>query len=153
MQEVSRKRDIRVGLRARVPLFARALAIFILTAGVAFIAISYYRLRNNTPFRMRSESPELSKEVTGRTEGYEQRVTKDGRLYLLLKAAVDLTYSDGHHELETVSLEVYPAAGDKPDQISANRAIYDQANSLITITGSVKIETKDALKVDNESII
>ena len=153
MQAVSRKREIRVGMRARVPLIARALAILILTAGVAFIAISYYRLRNNKPFRMRSEAPELSKEITGITEGYEQRVTKDDRLYLLLKASRDITYSDGHHELETVSLAVYPPAGDKPDQISANRAIYDQANSLITFQGSVKIETKDALKVDTESLV
>ena len=153
MQEVSRKRDIRVGLRARVPLVARVLAIFILTAAVVFIAISYYKLRNNKPFRMKSEAPELSKHITGRTYGYEQRVTKDGRLHLLLKAAVDLTYSDGHHELETVSLAVYPPVGEKPDQISANRAIYDQANSLVTFLGSVKIETKDALKVDTESMV
>ena len=153
MQEVSRKRAIRVGMRARVPLVARALAIVILTAGVAFIAISYYRLRNNKPFRMRSEAPELSKEITGITEGYEQRVTKDDRLYLLLKASRDITYSDGHHELEWVSLSVYPPEGDKPDQISANRAIYDQANSLITFQGAVKIETKDALKVDTESMV
>ena len=133
---------------------ARAAAILILTAAVAFIAISYYRLRNNKPFRMRSETPELSKEVTGRTEGYEQRVTRrDGSLQLLLKASLDLTFSDGHHELETVSLAVYPPGGDKPDQISANRAIYDQANSIMTFLGSVKIETKDALKVDTESII
>jgi LPS export ABC transporter protein LptC/lipopolysaccharide transport protein LptA len=153
MQAVTRKREIRVGLRHRVPLVARALAILILTAGVAFIAISYYRLRNNKPFRMRSEAPELSKEITGITEGYEQLVTKDDRLYLVLKASRDITYSDGHHELETVSLAVYPPVGDKPDQISANRAIYDQANSMMTFQGSVKIETKDALKVDTELLV
>ena len=153
MQAVTRKREIRVGMRAKAPLVARALAILILTVGVAFIAISYYRLRNNKPFRMRSEAPELSKEITGITEGYEQRVTKDDRLYLLLKASRDITYSDGHHELETVSLAVYPPVGDKPDQISANRAIYDQANSMMTFLGSVKIETKDALKVDTESMV
>ena len=153
MQEVTRKRAIRVGMRARFPIVARAAAILILTAAVAFIAISYYRLRNNKPFRMRSETPELSKEITGITEGYEQRVTKDDRLYLLLKASRDITYSDGHHELETVNLAVYPPVGDKPDQISANRAIYDQANSIMTFLGNVKLETKDALKVDTESIV
>ena len=140
-------------MRAKVPLVARVLAIVILTAGIAFIAVSYYRLRNNKPFRMRSEAPELSKEETGRTYGYEQQLTKEGRLYLLLKAAVDVTYSDGHHELETVSLAVYPPVGDKPDQISANRAIYDQANSMMTFLGNVKIETKDALKVDTETMV
>ncbi len=152
MQEVGRKRAVAIGLRARFPLFARIVALSILALGVTFIAISYYRLRNNKPFRLKSESPELSKEITGIIEGYEQRVTKGDRLYLLLKASRDITYSDGHHELENVNLAVYPQAGDKPDQIASNRAIYDQKNSLITFLGKVKIETKDGLKVDTESL-
>ncbi|MCA1574466.1 MAG: LPS export ABC transporter periplasmic protein LptC [Acidobacteria bacterium] len=152
MQEITRKRAFAIGLRARFPLIARTVAIFILTVGIAFIAISYYRLRNNKPFRLKSEIPELSKEITGIIEGYEQRVTKGDRLYLLLKASRDITYSDGHHELEAVSLAVYPPEGDKPDQISATRAIYDQKNSMITFLGDVKIETKDALKVNTESL-
>ncbi len=152
MQEITRKRAFAIGLRARFPLIARTVAIFILTVGIAFIAISYYRLRNNTPFRLKSETPELSKEITGIIEGYEQRVTKGDRLHLLLKASRDITYSDGHHELEAVSLEVYPPEGNKPDQIFAARAIYDQKNSLITFLGNVKIETKDALKVNTESL-
>ncbi|MEP6919757.1 MAG: LPS export ABC transporter periplasmic protein LptC [bacterium] len=153
MQEVTRKRAIGIGLRARFPLVARIAAILVLTAGVAFIGISYYRLRNNRPFRMKSESPELSKEITGITEGYEQRVTKGDRLYLLLKASRDVTYSDGHHELEAVSLAIYPPVGEKPDQITANRGIYDQQNSIMTFLGSVNIETKDALKVKTESLV
>lgn len=153
MQEATRKRAIGIGLRARFPLVARIVAIFVLTAGIAFIAISYYRLRNNRPFRMKSEAPELSKEITGITEGYEQRVTKGDRLYLLLKASRDITYSDGHHELEAVNLAVYPPVGDKPDQITSNRAIYDQKNSIMTFLGSVNIETKDALKVSTESLV
>jgi lipopolysaccharide export system protein LptA len=152
VQEITRKRAFAIGLRARFPLIARAVAIFILTVGIAFIAISYYRLRNNKPFRLKSETPELSKEITGIIEGYEQRVTKGDRLYLLLKASRDITYSDGHHELEAVNLAVYPPEGDKPDQISATRAVYDQKNSVITFLGNVKIETKDALKVNTESL-
>ncbi len=62
-----------MGVRVRFPLIARTVAIFILTVGIAFIAISYYRLRNNKPFRLKSETPELSKEITGIIEGYEQR--------------------------------------------------------------------------------
>jgi LPS export ABC transporter protein LptC len=152
VQEITRKRAFAIGLRARFPLIARTVAIFILAVGIAFIAISYYSLRNNKPFRLKSETPELSKEITGIIEGYEQRVTKGDRLYLLLKASRDITFSDGHHELEAVSLAVYPPEGDKPDQISATRAIYDQQNSLITFLGNVKIETKDALKVNTESL-
>lgn len=152
MQELTRKRAIAIGLRARAPLVARATALLILCAAIIFVAVSYYRLRNNKPFRLKSEAPELSKEITGIIEGYEQRVMKDDRLYLLLKAARDITFSDGHHELEQVNLSVYPPVGDKPDQIMANRAIYDQANAVITFLGNVKVETKDALKVNTESL-
>ncbi|MGH9967041.1 MAG: LPS export ABC transporter periplasmic protein LptC [Pyrinomonadaceae bacterium] len=153
MQEITRRRAFAIGLRARFPLIARTVAIFILTVGIAFIAISYYRLRDHTPFRLKSETPELSKEVTGIIEGYEQRVTKGDRLYLLLRASREITFSDGHHELENPTLSVYPPVGDKPDQISANRAIYDQAHSIISFTGNVRIETKDALKVNTETLV
>ena len=153
MQELTaRRRAIAIGLRTRAPLVVRAAALFILIAAVVFVAISYYRLRNNKPFRLRSESPELSKEITGIIEGYEQRVMKNDRLHLLLRASRDITFSDGHHELEQVNLSVYPSEGDKPDQITATKAIYDQANSVITFLGNVNLETKDALKVNTESI-
>ncbi len=153
MHELTRKRSVAIGLRAKFPLVARIVAVSVLTVGVGFIAISYYRLRNNRPFVLKSETPELSKEITGRIEGYEQRVMKGDRLYLTLRAAVDVTFADGHHELEKVSLSVYPPSGDRPDQIRANRAIYDQAHSIITFLGNVKVETKDALKVNTESIV
>src|SRR6266511_4526308 len=153
MQEVTRRRAMAIGLRARVPLVARIVALVLLGAGLAFVGISYYRLRNNKPFRLKSETPELSKEITGIIEGYEQRMTKNDRLYLFLKASRDITFSDNHHELENVNLAVYPATGDKPDQIAANRAIYDPQKSLITFLENVKIESKDALKVSTESLV
>lgn len=152
MQEINRKRSISIGLRARAPLVARAGALLILVAAIIFVAVSYYRLRNNKPFRLKSESPELSKEITGIIEGYEQRVMKGDRLYLLLRASRDVTFSDGHHELDHVNLAVYPPVGEKPDQIAADKAIYDQQTSVITFLGNVKVETKDALKVNTESL-
>src|SRR5688500_17550771 len=99
--EVARKRRISaVDLRARVPAIARALALFLLIAGSIFVGVSYYKMRNNTPFRLRSEAPALSKEITSIINGYERRMTKDNRLYLWMRAARDVTYADGHHELE-----------------------------------------------------
>ena len=82
MQEITKKRAIAIGLRTRAPIVARAAALFILAAAIIFVAISYYKLRNNKPFRLRSEAPELSKEITGIIEGYESRVMKDNRLHL-----------------------------------------------------------------------
>ena len=152
MQEITRKRAIAIGLRARAPLVVRAGALLILVAAIVFVAVSYYRLRNNKPFRLKSESPELSKEIKGIVEGYEQKLMKGDRLYLWLRAARDITFTDDHHELEQVNLAVYPAVGDKPDQITASKAIWDPKKSVITFLGNVKVETKDALKVSTEAI-
>jgi lipopolysaccharide export system protein LptA len=152
MEEVTRKRSFGIGWRARVPLIARIVAFVLLASGIAVVGISYYKLRNVEKFRARSEKPELSKEVTGVVEGYEQRVTKEGRLYMLVKASRDITFSDGHHELENVNMAVYPAAGDVPDQISAARAIYQPTTNIVSFTGNVKIDTKDKLQVTTESL-
>jgi LPS export ABC transporter protein LptC/lipopolysaccharide transport protein LptA len=153
MLEIKRKRAMAIGLRARMPLVTRMVALFVLIAGIVFVAVSYYRLRNTTRFVMSPGAAELSKEETGRIEGYEQRITKAGRLYLWLRAAREITFADGHHELENVNLAVYPAVGDKPDQITSNRAIYDQKQNAISFLGNVKVETKDALKINTESIL
>src|SRR6185503_2838132 len=100
MQEVTRKRAIALGLRAKVPMITRLVAFTLLVSGLTIVAISYFKLRNVEKFKAKSEKPELSKEVTGVVEGYEQRITKNDRLYLLVKASRDVTFSDGHHELE-----------------------------------------------------
>lgn len=134
----------------------RFLALAVLVAGVIFVAVSYYKLRNRTRFVMWPGAAELSKEVTGRIEGYEQRITKSGsgELYLWIRADREITFADGHHELENINLTIYSSGPkEKPDQITANRAIYDQKNSLISFLGNVKVETKDALKVDTEAIL
>ena len=154
MEVVTRKkRTIGVDLRARVPMIARFFALFLLVAGTLFVGVSYYKMRNNQPFRLRSESPALSKEMIGIVNGYEQRVTKDDRLYLLLRAARDVSYADGHHELEQVDLQVFPANSEKPDRIVADRSLYDQKNGLLQFNGNVQIETHDALKVRTDAIL
>jgi LPS export ABC transporter protein LptC len=133
-------------------MLARIATVVLLASGIAFVSVSYYKLRNTNRFVMKSGPPELSKEITGRVEGYERRVTKNGRLHLLVKADVDLTFSDNHHELENVSVAVYPESGDTPDHISASRAIYQPTTSVISFVGNVKIETKDKLKVNTENL-
>jgi lipopolysaccharide export system protein LptA len=152
MQALTRKRAFGIGWRARVPLIARIVAFVLLVSGIAVVGISYYKLRNVEKFRAKSAMPELSKEVTGRFEGYKRQITKDGRLYMDVQASVDITFSDGHHELENVSLAVYPAEGAVPDQISAARAIWQPEANMISFLGNVRIETKDKLQVTTESL-
>src|SRR5881398_2040721 len=140
MQAVTRKKRITAfDLRARGPLVARAIALLLLIGGGIFVGVSYYKMRHNTPFRMKSEAPALSKEVTGIIDGYEQRITKENRLYLWLRAARDVTYADGHHELEQVNLQVFPPVGDKPDQIVSDRSLYNRKNGLLQFMGNVQI--------------
>jgi LPS export ABC transporter protein LptC/lipopolysaccharide transport protein LptA len=152
MQEVTRKRAIALGLRAKVPVITRIVAFTLLVSGLTVVGISYYKLRNTSKFRVTSGDPELSKEVTGVIEGYERRITKNDRLWLLVKASRDITFSDDHHELENVNMAVYPPEGDIPDQISASRAIYQPHTEIISFVGNVKIETKEKLKVGTESL-
>jgi lipopolysaccharide export system protein LptA len=152
MQEVTRRRAIALGLRAKVPVITRLVAFALLVSGLTVVGISYYKLRNAEKFKAKSEKPELSKEVTGMVEGYERRVTKNDRLWLLVKASRDVTFSDSHHELENINMEVYPPEGDTPDQISAARAIYRPDSNVLSFMGNVKIETKEKLKVNTEAL-
>ncbi len=153
MQEITRRRSFGIGLRARFPLVARIVALVLLAAGIGFVGVSYYKLRQNQVFKMIPKNAELSKEVSGIIEGYERQETKDGRLFLWVKASRDITYSDSHHELENVNIDVYPPSGDVPDRITANRAIYQPNPSTISFVGNVKIETKDKLKVTTEALL
>lgn len=152
MQELTRKRAIALGLRARVPMITRLVAIALLASGIALVAVSYYKLRSTAGVKAPAGKPELSNQVTGVVEGYEQRVTKNDRLYLLVKASRDTTFSDGHHELENVSMQVYPPAGDVPDQITAANAIYIPDTNMLSFSGNVRIETKEQLKVATEML-
>src|SRR5689334_5675792 len=133
-------------------MITRLVAITLLLSGLTIVAISYLKLRNVSKFKAKSDKPELSKEVKGVVEGYEQRVTKNDRLYLWVKASRDITFTDDHHELENVSIAVYPPEGDTPDHISAARAIYQPESNVISFNGNVKIETKEKLRVDTGSL-
>ncbi|HSK64992.1 MAG TPA: LPS export ABC transporter periplasmic protein LptC [Pyrinomonadaceae bacterium] len=153
MQALTRKRSFAIGWRARVPLIARIFAFVLLASGIAVVAVSYYKLRNVEKFRAKSAQPELSKQVTGVVEGvYHKAFDKEGRLSMIVKASRDVTFSDGHHELENVSIATYPAEGDVPDEISAARAIYLPDTNIISFVGNVKIDTKEKLHVATESL-
>lgn len=135
-----------------MPLVARIIAFVLLAVGIGFVARSYYKNRNQTKFTLAKNPAELSKDITGVIEGYEQRMTKPDGSYLLVKASRDITFSDSHHELENINVAVYPATGNVPDQISATRGIYQPAADVISFIGNVKIETKDKLKVMTDAL-
>src|ERR1051325_10139172 len=109
MQEVRRRRDVTLlGLRARLPQFLRALAL-VLGAGVLyFVGYSFYRSRPAHEFKMRSGTTELPTNVARRVENHERVVKEqDGRLSMVVRAALATSFADGHHELQQVHIEFY----------------------------------------------
>ena len=157
MQEIRRKRAIAIGIRARLPMVIRVLALSVLVIGSIVAGVSFYRMRNNKPFRMLGGKPELSKQVIGVVHGYERRITEGDRVRLYMRAAIDTTFSDNHHEMEDILLEVYPETGDKPDKITAQRAIYipdqvDPNQASVTFTGNVNMESRDGLIAKTDTI-
>ena len=152
MQEIRRRKVTGLGLRIVAPKFLRVLAFALLACGVAAVAISYWRLRNHEDFRMKAGQAQLSTEIVADTSNLEHREMKDGRLWVVLKADRDLTFSDGHHQLENVHLEVYPDKGDRPDKITSQKTLTNDDNTQFIFTGDVQIETRDELFVKSETV-
>ena len=152
MQEIRRRKVSGLGLRIAAPKLGRALALLLLVAGIVAVGISYWRLKDRTTFRLRPGQAQLSNEVVGVIDHLEHREMKGERLWVLLKADKDIKYSDGHHKLENVHLEVYPDKGDRPDKISARQTLTNEDNTQFLFTGDVQIETRDGLKVRSESV-
>jgi LPS export ABC transporter protein LptC len=130
----------------------RVLALLLLAGGVTAVVISYWRLKGNTEFRLRPGQAQLSTEVVGDITNLEHREMKGGRLWVVLKADRDLKFSDGHHKLENVHLEVYPDKGDRPDKISSRETLTNEDNTQFLFTGAVEIETHDLLIVKTETV-
>ncbi|HJQ33459.1 MAG TPA: LPS export ABC transporter periplasmic protein LptC [Pyrinomonadaceae bacterium] len=152
MQEIRRRKVAGLGLRIAAPKLGRVLALLLLVCAVAAVAISYWRLKDRTAFRLRPGVAKLSNEVVGVIEHLEHTEMKGDRLWVKLKADRDVQYSDGHHQLENVYLEVYPDQGDVPDKISARQTLTNEDNTQFLFTGNVVIETRDKLTAKAETV-
>ncbi|MFL6208772.1 MAG: LPS export ABC transporter periplasmic protein LptC [Pyrinomonadaceae bacterium] len=152
MQVIKRRRDVvLIGVRARAPLVARVLALMVLAAGLIYVGITYNKARKVKQFVMKGGPAELSNRVVSRIENFERRVTEGDRLTMLLRAALYVSYEDGHHELQTVHLEYYPKSGGT-DQVDAKQALYFSETEEVQFYGNVQIDTRDRLKVLTEHV-
>ena len=140
-----------IGVRARAPLVARVLALMVLAAGLIYVGVTYNKARKVKQFVMHGGPAELSTRVVSRVDHFERRVTEGDRQTMLLRAALYLSYDDGHHELQDVHLEFYPQTGGT-DQVNARQALYYSENETVQFHGSVQIETRDRLKVQTEQM-
>lgn len=154
MQEVKQKKVFGLGVRARLPVVVRYLSLVAVVVGIAFVIVGYRRSEGVREFVMRGGTPELARTVEREVENFERRISEGDRLRLLLRAAKEITYTDGHHELEGVYLEAYPAAGaPNPDRIASRKAVYDMEKGTVSFTGAVQIQTRDNLTATTEQAV
>jgi lipopolysaccharide export system protein LptA len=141
--------------RARMPQYFRIAAICALVVTVLAVLVGFYRERNRTPFKLKSEHTQLSQDVVAEVSGYERLETDGDIPKYYIKADRAITYSDNHQELENVFLQVYDDAGKSFDKMTAQKALYvpeENKNFTAYLAGDVNIETRDSLKVNTERI-
>ena len=153
MQEIKRRREtVWIDVWARVPPVLRALALVALAAALFYVGLAYHRQRQVKRFRMIPGKAELSTRVERRVENFERRVSQGDRTTMYLRAALALSYDDGHHELQDVHLEYYGQNEQRPDKIDARQALYFSETEAVAFSGSVRIETRDQLTVNTEAV-
>jgi LPS export ABC transporter protein LptC/lipopolysaccharide transport protein LptA len=153
MQEVRRRRDVAwIGLRARAPQVLRALSLVLGVGVVGFFIYSFTHTPRSREFVLKKGKAELSTNVVRRVENYEQRVDEDGRMTMLVRAAVATSFDDGHHELTQVHIEHYPKPNEPGSKIDAREGIYFSETEMVAFNGDVRVEMGNGLKVNSESI-
>lgn len=154
MQEIKRRKVFGLGVRARLPLVVRYVSLAALAGVIVYVIVGYRRAPGLREFVMRGGAPELARTVEREVYNFERRFSEGERLRVLLRANKEITYTDGHHELEGVYLEAYPAAGEaRPDRIASQRAVYDLDKGTFSFTGAVQIRTRDALSLETDEAV
>jgi len=139
-----------------VPTYVRYAAVA--AAGVVVIAliVAFYRGSGKPEFRMTSLPTNLSKDVVAEVTGYERTEFDGGVAKYYVKADKATTFTDNHQELENAYFEIFDQGGSgTSDKINALKAVYvpeENKNFTAYLAGSVKIDTRDRLKVQTEQL-
>ena len=155
MAENQRKNIKNLNLRAKSPMVARGLGIFVVIAAILAIGIGFYLEYGRETFRMKNFPATLSKDVVAEVGGFERRESENGVPKYFLKADKATTFTDNHQELENAYVEVYDETGENFDKIKAEKAVYvpaENKNFTIYLAGDVNIETRDHLQVKTDNL-
>ncbi|MEQ1924108.1 MAG: LPS export ABC transporter periplasmic protein LptC, partial [Pyrinomonadaceae bacterium] len=142
-------------LRAKLPQIFRYAALGLLGITIIAVVVGFYRSRNTTPFKLKSEHTQLSTEVVAEVTGYERLETDNGVAKYYVKADYAKTFSDKHQELENAYFEIFDDAGNPADKLSAQKVLYvpeENKNFTAYMNGNVNIESRDRLKVKTNNI-
>ena len=142
-------------LRAKLPQIFRYAALGLRGITIIAVIVGFYRSRNTTPFKLKSEHTQLSTDVVAEVTGYERLETDNGVSKYYVKADYAKTFSDNHQELENAYFEIFDDAGNPADKLSAQKVLYvpeENKNFTAYMNGSVNIESRDGLKVKTNNI-
>lgn len=147
-------RDFR--FRAKVPRYLRTGALVMIAAILGIVTVAFYRERNKPTFHLKSEHAQLSSEVVAEVSGYDRLETDGVTPKYYIKASTARTFSDNHQELDDVFIQTYDPNGSPADKLSAKKGLYipeQEKNFTAYLSGSVNIETRDALTVRTNHIV
>lgn len=148
----------------RLISLGRITTLLVLVVTIALVVTAFLRARKRrTGPPPMNATPVLSSRVVSIIEGYQFiRKDEEGREKLRLLAAKDISYDDGHHELEQVDLTVHgdprsqaaqkPGAPPQTVRIIADRAVYTKEPGEATFNGHVKLTSSEGLEVLSEML-
>jgi lipopolysaccharide export system protein LptA len=141
-------------LKDKLPYLVRILSLIILLSIIGLLTVSFLKRGSQLqtqPQLARTKSG-LSGKVVAITEGYQYVNSENGREKFRLLAARDISYDDGHHELEKLELIAFDSDGSESARISADFGLYRQSEGIITFTGNVIVSSADGLEVKTDSL-
>ncbi len=142
--------------RANLPRFFRYAAAGLIVLTILVVIIGFYRSRENSQFRLKSEHTQLSTEIVAEISGYERLESDGEKAKYYLKADHAKTFSDNHQELENVLIRTYDDAGAEADTMTAQKVLYipeENKNFTAYMNGDVNIDTRDGLNIKTNNII
>ena len=141
-------------LRDKLYYLARlvSLAVLVSVAGMLVIAFIKRGSRLQPPPPLDRGISRLSEKVVAITEGYDYSRNENGKLQFRLMAARDISYADGHHELEKMTLITYDPNGSERGRIVADQAVYQPDKDEVTFNGHVAANDATGLEVRSEAL-
>ena len=155
MAETAKHNPKEFELRAKLPQFFRYAAVAVLALTVLAVIFGFYRERNKTGFKLKSEHTQLSTDVIAEVSGYERLETDGDLAKYYVKADHARTFADNHQELDNAYIRTYDEQGNEADQMTAGQVLYvpeADRNFTAYMKGDVHIDSRDGLKVKTNNI-
>lgn len=137
----------------KLPYIGRIVSLIVLMSVIGALVVSFVKNSGkliDPPPPARSQGP--GRNVTAIIEGYEYVSRENGKNKIKLTADRDITYDDGHHELENLSLVSFSNEGKEEARIRADHGSYDQQQGQASFTGHVVASNADGLEVRSETL-